>query len=143
VLNVRLGTDTPAHPVNIKFGDYAVVSSELREGRSTTTSRFLSPVVQTRVRNNFTFVLEGAESTTAKVKTEWNILGDEPGQCLEIDLGIDVDIEYCSSGEVPLDLPARGYEFWDAGRAIGCADEAPAGVRDDGNHGVQGGGPVR
>jgi hypothetical protein len=185
VLKVVLGTSTPAHQVNIKFGEYSVVSSKAREGRQTTTSEFLSPVAHTRIRNYFTFVLKGAASTTAKVKAEWNILSEKPGQCLEIDLGIDVDIEYCLGDEEPkpglhdlvvaavhidgeaasrwtmlldvvrsesglteragtsfltdgsrqivirpvtsagpakslLDLPARGYEFWDAGRSIGA-----------------------
>jgi nucleoid DNA-binding protein len=185
VLTVVLGTSTPAHQVNIKFGEYSVVSSNAREGRQTTTSEFLSPVAHTRIRNYFTFVLKDAASTTAKVKAEWNILSEKPGQCLEIDLGIDVDIEYCLGDEEPkpglhdlvvatvqidgeaasrwtmlldvvrsesglteragtsfltdgsrqivirpvtsagpakslLDLPARGYEFWDAGRSIGA-----------------------
>ena len=87
--------------MNLQFGEYSVVSSKVREGRETTTSEFLSPVAHTRVRNYFTFVLKGATSTTAKVKAEWNILSERPGQCLEIDLGIDVDIEYCSSDEEP------------------------------------------
>ena len=193
VLKVTLGTSTPAHPVNIKFGEYSVVSSKVRGGRETTTSEFLSPVARTRVRNYFTFVLKGAASTTAKVKAEWNILSEEPGQCLEIDLGIDVDIEYCSSDEEPkpglhdlvvapvridgeaasrwtllldvvrsesgltertgtsfltdgsrqivirpvtsagpaknlLDLPARGYEFWEAGQSIGAVQYYAGGV---------------
>jgi len=68
VLKVVLGTSTPAHQVNIKFGEYSVVSSKAREGRQTTTSEFLSPVAHTRIRNYFTFVLKGAASTTAKVK---------------------------------------------------------------------------
>ena len=32
VLKVSLGTTTPAHHVNIKFGEYSVVSSKVREG---------------------------------------------------------------------------------------------------------------
>ena len=185
VLKVVLGTSTPAHQVNIKFGEYSVVSSNAREGRQTTTSEFLSPVAHTRIRNYFTFVLKDAASATAKVKAEWNILSEKPGQCLEIDLGIDVDIEYCLGDEEPkpglhdlvvaavqidgeaasrwtllldvvrsesglteragmsfltdgsrqivirpvtsagpaknlLDLPARGFEFWEAGQSLGA-----------------------
>lgn len=185
VLKVSLGTSTPAHQVNIRFGEYSVVSSKVREGPAKTTSEFLGPVAYTRVRNYFTFVLKGAASTTAKVKAEWNILSEKPGQCLEIDLGIDVDIEYCFGDEEPqpglhdlvvatvqidgqsagrwtllldvvrsesglteragtsfltdgsrqivirpvtsagpatslLDLPARGFEFWEAGQSVGA-----------------------
>jgi len=185
VLKVVLGTSTPAHQVNIKFGEYSVVSSKVREGRQTTTSEFLNPVAHTRIRNYFTFVLKDAASTTARVKAEWNILSEKPGQCLEIDLGIDVDIEYCLGDEEPkpglhdlvvaavqidgeaasrwtllldvvrsesglteragtsfltdgsrqivirpatsagpaknlLDLPARGFEFWEAGQSLGA-----------------------
>lgn len=185
VLNVIIGTSTPANQVNIKFGEYSVVSSNVREGRQTTTSEFLSPVTHTRIRNYFTFVLTGAAGTTAKVKAEWNILSEKPGQCLEIDLGVGAGIEYCTSDEEPqpgvhdlvvaivridgetasrwtllldavrsrsglteragtsfltdgsrqivirpvtsagpaknlLDLPARGYEFWEAGQSIGA-----------------------
>lgn len=101
VLNVSIGTSTPAHQVNIKFGEYSVVSSKVREGGQTTTSEFLSPVAHTRIRNYFTFVLTGAASTTAKVKAEWNILSEKPGHCLEIDLGIGADIEYCLGDEEP------------------------------------------
>lgn len=186
VLKVVLGTSTPAHQVNIEFGEYSVVSSSVREGRlTTTTSEFLSPVAHTRIRNYFTFVLKDAASATAKVKAEWNILIEKPGQCLEIDLGIDVDIEYCLGDEEPkpglhdlvvaavqidgetpsrwtllldvvrsesglteragtsfltdgtrqivirpatsagpaknlLDLPARGFEFWEGGQSLGA-----------------------
>jgi len=185
VLKVVLGTSTPAHQVNIKFGEYSVVSSKVREGPQTTTSEFLGPVAHTRIRSYFTFVLEDAASATAKVKAEWNILSEKPGHCLEIDLGIDVDIEYCLGDEEPkpglhdlvvaavqidgeaasrwtllldvvrsesglteragtsfltdgsrqivirpatsagpaknlLDLPARGFEFWEAGQSLGA-----------------------
>jgi len=185
VLKVSLGTSTPAHQVNIRFGEYSVVSSKVREGRETTTSEFLGPVAYTRVRNYFTFVLKGAASETAKVKAEWNILSEKPGQCLEIDFGGDVSIDYCFGDEEPqpgfhdlvvapiqidgeaasrwtllldvvrsksglteragtsyltdgsrqivirpvtsagpakslLDLPARGFEFWEAGQSVGA-----------------------
>jgi hypothetical protein len=100
-LKVSLGTTTPAHQVNIGFGEYSVVSSKVREGRETTTSEFLSPVAHTRVRNYFTFVLKGAASTTAKVKAEWNILTESSGQCLEVALGDHVEIEYCLGDEEP------------------------------------------
>ena len=186
VLKVNLGTTTPAHPVNIKFGEYSVVSSKVREGgETTTTSEFLNPVVRTRVRNHFTFVLKGATSATAKVKAEWNILSEKSGPCLEIDIGGNASIEYCFSDQEPqpgfhdliiapvkidgetasrwtllldvvrsesglteragqsyltdgsrqieirpvasagpaknlLDLPARGFEFWEAGQSLGA-----------------------
>ena len=186
VLQVSLGTTTPAHQVNIEFGEYSVVSSKVREGgETTTTSDFLNPVVRTRVRNYFTFVLKGATSATARVKAEWNILSEESGPCLEIDLGSNARIQYCFSDQEPqpgfhdliiapvwidgetasrwtllldvvrsesglteragqsyltdgsrrieirpvtsagpaknlLDLPARGFEFWEAGQSLGA-----------------------
>jgi len=193
VLKVTLGTCTPAHPMNISFGDYAVVSSKVWGGRESTKSEFFSGVARTRVRNNFTFVFKGPDASTAKVKAEWNILTEEPGPCLEIDVGTDVDIELCFSDEEPkpglhdvvvapiridgdatgrwtllldvvrsesglaeragmsfltdgnrqivirpvtsagpaknlLDLPARGYEFWEAGQSIGAVQYYAGGV---------------
>jgi hypothetical protein len=194
VLKVNLGTTSPAHPMNIKFGEYSVVSSKVREGpETTTTSGFINPVVRTRVRNSFTFVLSGATSTTARVKAEWNILSEESGPCFEIDLGSNARIEYCFSDEEPqpgfhdliialvqidgeaasrwtllldvvrsesglteragqsyltdgsrqieiravtsagpaknlLDLPARGFEFWEAGQSLGAVQYYAGGV---------------
>jgi hypothetical protein len=193
VLKVTLGVSTPAHPVNISFGDYAVVSSKVWGGRESTRSEFFGGVTRTRVRNNFTFVFKGPEPATAKVKAEWNILTEKPGQCFEVDIGTDVAIELCSSDEEPqpglhdvlvapiridgeapgrwtmlldvvrsesglteragtsfitdgnrqivirpvtsagpaknlLDLPARGYEFWEEGKSIGAVQYYAGGV---------------
>jgi hypothetical protein len=193
VLKVTLGMSTPAHPVNISFGDYAVVSSKVWGGRESTRSEFFSGVTRTRVRNNFTFVFKGPEPATANVKAEWNILTEKPGQCFEVDIGTGVAIELCSSDEEPkpglhdvlvapiriegeasgrwtmlldvvrsesgltertgtsfltdgnrqivirpvtsagpskslLDLPARGYEFWEEGKSIGAVQYYAGGV---------------
>jgi hypothetical protein len=101
VLKVNLGTGTPAHPINYRFGGYQVVSSKVSEGERWVTSEFMNSVAHVRERNRLWFELQGPESATATTKAEWNILSERPGNCLEIEVGRIKGIEYCLSGGFP------------------------------------------
>lgn len=79
-LKVRLGVQTPGRMWKFKFGEYALVSSKMGAGVTTTTSQIFSPVEKSRAKQKFSFVIKGAGPETATVKAAQNLASEALGE---------------------------------------------------------------
>src|SRR5512137_1211385 len=79
-LKVRLGVQTPGRMWKFKFGEYALVSSKMGAGVTTTSSPIFSPIEKSRAKQKFSFVIKGTGPETAAVKAAQNLASEALGE---------------------------------------------------------------
>ena len=92
VLKVSVHVQKPNSIWDFRFGEYAVVSSKFGVTETTTSGKLFSPVEHSHTKQKFSFVMQGAGPSTAKVKAAQNVEADA-FRDIEVSPGVHVGIE--------------------------------------------------
>jgi len=97
IYKVSLGMQKPGRTWDFKFGDYHIVSSKTGVAVTSSTSSFLTNRGESRTRQDYSFVMKGGGSATARVTAVQNAEArDIPD--LDLGAGFAIDLEAIEGG---------------------------------------------